>query len=128
MAPQFIESSLIRGVIDVIAKQILLILKSNRRSTLHSHLAKMLGQYILEKRNKLGILQKELAEETGISAQFLGRIERGDVMVPEPVLLKCISYLSLNEKKMVQIYRAAAGLSAQSLFTQAKKTRKSKRA
>ncbi|MCJ8275210.1 MAG: helix-turn-helix transcriptional regulator [Bdellovibrionales bacterium] len=54
---------------------------------MHSHLAKMLGQYILEKRNKLGILQKELAEETGISAQFLGRIERGDVMVPEPVLL-----------------------------------------
>ena len=91
---------------------------------MHSHLAKMIGQYVLEQRNKLGILQKELAEEAGISAQFLGRIERGEVMIPEPVLLKCISYLSLSEKKMTQIYRAAAGLSVQGLFSRTKKSKK----
>lgn len=86
----------------------------------------MIGLYILEQRNKLGILQKELAEETGISAQFLGRIERGEVMIPEPVLIKCISHLSLSERKMSQIYRAAAGLSVQSLFLKTKKNKKKK--
>ena len=96
---------------------------------MHSHLAKMIGQYVLEQRTKLNILQKELAEELEISAQFLGRIERGDVMIPEPVLLKSIEILELNEKRMVQIYRAAAGLSAQSLFEQTKKkTKRGKRA
>lgn len=88
----------------------------------------MIGQYVLEQRTKLNILQKELAEDLGISAQFLGRIERGDVMIPEPVLIKGIEVLELNEKKMVQIYRVAGGLSAQTLFENTKKTKKRKKA
>lgn len=97
-----------------------------KENTMHSHLAKMIGQYILDQRTKKGILQKELAEEVEISAQFLGRIERGEVMIPEPVLIACINFLSLSEKKMVQIYRAAGGMSVQTLFLQSKKSRSKK--
>lgn len=93
---------------------------------MHSHLAKMIGQYVLEQRLKLNILQKDLAEETGVSAQFLGRIERGEVMIPEPVLVNCIKTLSLSEKKMTQIYRMAAGMSVQNLFSKTKKQKKKK--
>ena len=94
---------------------------------MHSHLAKMLGQYIYDARTKKGILQRDLAEQIGMSAQFLGRIEKGEVMIPEPALKKAIGYLSLSENKIVSIYRAAAGISAQDLFKD-KNKRKRKRA
>lgn len=93
---------------------------------MHSHLAKMLGQYIFEQRQKLGFLQKDLAGQLDMSAQFLGRIEKGEVMIPDPALKKVIGILSLSENKLTTIYRSAGQLSVQSLFSElsAKKTKK----
>ena len=91
---------------------------------MHSHLAKMLGQYILETRTKKRISQKSLASEFEISAQFLGRIEKGDVMIPEKVLIVAINELQLSESKLVNIYRAAAGTSIQALFKSRKKKKR----
>ena len=93
---------------------------------MHSHLAKMIGQCILDKRKKLGVTQKSLAKDLEISAQFLGRIEKGEVMIPDPALRKVIQILDLSQTKIVNIYRAAAGISAQSLFE--KPSKKARRA
>jgi len=38
---------------------------------------KLLGQKIREERKKLSLTQEELAEKAGITANFLGHIERG---------------------------------------------------
>lgn len=72
---------------------------------MHSHLAKMLGQYILDERTEQNILQWQLAEKLEMSAQFLGRIEKGEVMMPEDALAKCIKLLSLDREKILTIYR-----------------------
>ncbi len=84
---------------------------------MHSHLAKMIGQYLFDERSKKNLLQKEVAEKLGLSAQFLGRIEKGDVMVPQSTLIQLIEILKLSEKKMIQIYQASANLEAKALFT-----------
>jgi len=84
---------------------------------MHSHLAKMIGVYLLEERTKKRILQKDVAEQLGLSAQFLGRIEKGEVMAPEASLVQLIQILGLSETKMVQIYRTSAGLEAKDLFS-----------
>ena len=88
---------------------------------MHSHLAKMLGQCLVESREKKKILQWELAEVMEISAQFLGRIERGEVMIPEPALVKAISFLKISERKITTIYRAASAKKASDLFLSSKK-------
>lgn len=84
---------------------------------MHSHLAKMIGQYIVERRQKLGLLQKDLSESLGISAQFLGRIEKGEVMIPEAVLVQSIKVLELKEDKLLKIYRVAANLEVSDIFS-----------
>ena len=91
---------------------------------MHSHLAKMIGQCILEKRKKMNMTQKALAEVLEMSAQFLGRIEKGEVMIPDPALKKAIQCLDLSKTKIVNIYRAAAGISAQDLFSTSKSKKK----
>ena len=83
---------------------------------MHSHLAKMIGTYILETRMKKNILQKDFSSEVGVSAQFIGRIERGEVMIPEPLLSKVIKLLGLNERKLTQIFRLAGEQQVQDLM------------
>ena len=87
---------------------------------MHSHLAKMIGTYILETRTKKKILQKDFSSKVGVSAQFIGRIERGEVMIPEPLLFKVITFLGLSEKKLTQIFRLAGEQQVQELLFRAK--------
>jgi transcriptional regulator with XRE-family HTH domain len=95
---------------------------------MHSHLAKMLGQSIIDSRRKSKISQKKLAQMLDVSAQFLGRIEKGDVMIPDPLLLKAIDELDLPQNKIISIFRAAAGISANQLFEKLNSKNKKKKA
>ena len=88
---------------------------------MHSHLAKMIGQYLVETRTKKGLSQKELADSIDVSAQFLGRIERGDVMIPEQILINAISFLKLSEKKLTKIYRISSEITASEIFKSSRK-------
>lgn len=83
---------------------------------MHSHLAKMLGTYIYERRHELGIRQFELADKLDMSSQFLGRLEKGEAMIPEPALIKCIRILKLEEDKLNLIYRLASDQQVKDLF------------
>lgn len=98
-----------------------------KETVVHSHLAKLMGQHIVEQRERQGIFQKELAEAIGISAQFLGRIERGDVKMPEEILLNTIEYLSLDQKKLNKIHKDAGSLTVDDLFLKLKKRKKKSR-
>ena len=93
---------------------------------MHSHLAKMIGQYILELRAKSDLNQKDLAKKLKISAQFLGRVEKGEVPIPDALLKKCISHLDMDEKKLIQIFRTAGKLEALSLLSKLSKKTKRK--
>lgn len=87
---------------------------------MHSHLAKMIGNYIYDSRTKKKILQYELAKKLKMTGQFLGRIEKGDVMIPEPALVKCIHLLSLKDDQVVKIYKQSAELQARDIVSQSK--------
>jgi transcriptional regulator with XRE-family HTH domain len=84
-------------------------------------LAQMLGEYILEKRKELGMTQKDLKKSLGFSAQFLGRIEKGKVMIPEKCLVRLINLLELDFSRIEKIYRTYATERVTALFEDAKK-------
>ena len=86
---------------------------------MHSHLAMMLGTYIFETRNLLNMTQKSLAESLGVSGQFLGKIEKGEVMIPENLLVKCIRVLGLEERKLLKIYRVSGEKKAAMIYSSA---------
>jgi transcriptional regulator with XRE-family HTH domain len=96
------------------------------KSNIHSHLAKMIGTYILETRQEKEILQRDLAKKLKMSGQFLGRIERGEVMIPNHALIKSIQLLGLQEDRLNKIYRIAGELQVKTLFAVGKES-KSKR-
>lgn len=87
---------------------------------MHSHLAKMIGNYVYDSRVKKKILQYELAKKLKMTGQFLGRIEKGDVMIPETALVKTINILSLKEDALLKIYKTAAELHARDLVALSK--------
>ena len=87
---------------------------------MHSHLAKMIGNYIYESRQKKHILQYELAKDLDITAQFLGRVEKGDVMIPHNLLLKSIKLLDLKQEKLKRIYRSSGDLTVSDMFSKKK--------
>ncbi len=93
---------------------------------MHSHLAKMLGTYILEARKAKAVTQFKLAQELEFSAQFLGRIEKGEVMIPEPALIKSIQLLNLKKDRIKEIYRASSENVVNDLFRQVQKSNKKK--
>ncbi len=95
---------------------------------MHSFLAKTLGHYISETRHEIPMRQRELAKTLGISAQFLGKIEKGEVMIPADVLSHCISVLKLGRSHIVSIYKAAAEKEAEQIFLQSKDFRTKKTA
>jgi len=86
-------------------------------------LAQMLGTYILERRKELGMTQKDLKKNLGFSAQFLGRIEKGKVMIPEKCFVKMINLLELDPMRVEKIFRTAATEKLTFLFDEAKKKR-----
>ncbi len=73
----------------------------------HSLFSQLAGEYILETRVRRDIMQKTLAKELGISAQFLGRIEKGEVPIPNDILAKTIALLDLAPARLKRIFRKA---------------------
>ncbi|HEX4925775.1 MAG TPA: helix-turn-helix domain-containing protein [Bdellovibrionales bacterium] len=84
-------------------------------------LAQQIGAYILERRKELGMTQKDLKKTLGFSAQFLGRIEKGKVMIPERCLVRLINLLELDFSRMDKIYRSSAAERVNTLFEEARK-------
>ncbi len=66
--------------------------------------SKNLGQFILEHRRKLNLTQGALAKRLGMSAQFLGHIEKGEVDIPNDKLTKLIEEFSLSKDAVFKIY------------------------
>lgn len=94
---------------------------------MHSYLAQQLGSLIVSKRQKVGLLQKDLADHIGISAQFLGRIERGEVMIPRDGLISCIIVLQLSQNQINSVYRKAAALDVGVLFEDCRNERNARK-
>lgn len=88
----------------------------------HSMLAQMLGVYVLEERKKQDINQAQLAKMVGCTPQFLGRFEKGDVMLPDRLLLRCVSVLSLRKDKLKKIYVIAFENDFEAMFGSLKPT------
>jgi transcriptional regulator with XRE-family HTH domain len=82
----------------------------------HSILAQMLGVYVVEERKKQGINQAQLAHLIGCTPQFLGRFEKGEVMLPERLLVKCVSTLDLKYDRLKKIYRLNAERGVDDIF------------
>jgi transcriptional regulator with XRE-family HTH domain len=90
-------------------------------------LAQMLGTYILERRKEMGMTQKDLKKTLGFSAQFLGRIEKGKVMIPEKCFVRLINLLELDASRIDKIFKASASEKVNMLFEEAKKKKKFQR-
>lgn len=86
----------------------------------HSHLAKSLGAYIFKTRTDKEIMQYELANKLDMTGQFLGRIEKGAVMIPEESLLTAIRVLKLKPTHLVNIFKNASIQDARDLIAKAK--------
>ena len=73
-------------------------------------LRQKLGELILRSRQERCMKQKELAQELGFSAQFLGHVERGAATMPELAFQKAIEVLELDVEavKSIFIYCAIA--------------------
>ena len=60
------------------------------------------GQKIIERRIELGLLQKDLAQLAGISAQFLNDVERGRRGCSPPVRLRIADALDTTVRSLAQ--------------------------
>ncbi len=90
----------------------------------HSLLAEMIGAYIFERRRQLSMTQTVLAKNLRCSAQFLGKIEKGHVMMPESMLAKTIGLLKMDQNRFRKIYRVCAEDDVENLFGHGKKHRR----
>ncbi len=88
--------------------------------SIHSHLALAIGELLLESRLKKNLLQYELAKTLDMTGQFLGRIEKGHVMLPEEWLIFCIDYFQWETTKVFRLFKEAAGKEALELCIRAK--------
>ena len=79
-------------------------------------LAKMLGAYVTDERKNKNINQAQLAKKLGCSAQFLGRFEKGEVMLPKRLVHKAVSELSLSQSKLKAIHSKACESEFKELF------------
>lgn len=93
----------------------------------HSILAQMLGRYIVEARKDINMSQAVLAQQVKCSAQFLGKIEKGDALPPELILIRCVRILNLDSKKLRKIYRIASDSNVDSLISKARSIDMSKK-
>lgn len=92
-------------------------MEKGKTDKIHSDLARMLGLYIKERRLKLKINQKKLAKELYFSSQFLGQIEAGHCLVSKKHLIAVISKLNLDFIKIRRIYKLAATLEVEEMFS-----------
>lgn len=82
----------------------------------NDELARALGQYLRTRRIQLGLTQRQVKEHLGFSAQFLGRIEKGQAMVPEEALVALINILGLDRAELENIFVGASRRYINSLF------------
>ena len=86
----------------------------------------MIGQYFIEQREALGVSQVELATGLGFSAQFMGRIEKGDVGIPEDALVKAVAILNLDPSRIRKIYMYSVTNYIEDIFKSAKKVQRNR--
>ncbi len=82
----------------------------------HSTLATLLGAYITEERKHKNINQANFAKKLGCSAQFLGRFEKGEVMLPQRLVRRAVKALSLNPSRLKSIHTKACESEFHELF------------
>ena len=87
---------------------------------MHSPLSLVIGNHIKEMRTKKGMKQKELSSKLNVSAQFLGKIEKGLVPIPTEILVKSIAILDLKQQLIKNAYLDRAKDECASIFTKAK--------
>ncbi len=87
---------------------------------MHSSISLVIGSHIKETRTKKGIKQKELSSQLNVSAQFLGKVEKGLVPIPTELLIKTIAILDLKQPIIKNAYLDFAKEEASSLFEKAK--------
>ena len=91
---------------------------------MHSPLSLTIGTHIKTYRLKKGLKQKELSSALAVSAQFLGKLEKGLVPIPESVLAKSIAALDLKPKLIKKAYLDEAELKCSYIFEKAKLNKK----
>ena len=94
---------------------------------MHSHKARLIGAYIIKARGEKGILQQEMADELEISAQFLGKMEKGDVPIPEILYDKAMAFLNASEAEIRDIKIKAAKLETKDDFKRIRALKRKKR-
>ncbi len=87
---------------------------------MHSSISLIIGSHIKEMRIRKGIKQKELSSQLKVSAQFLGKIEKGLVPIPAELLVKTIAILDLKQPLIRNAYLEHAKAETISLFEKAK--------
>lgn len=115
-----------------------------KMESIHIDISKLFGQYVLfcregkyrelnVERRKEGdppryeVKQRVLAEKVGVSAQFLGKIEKGEVPTPDDIQAKLIVELKIPVKVIREIYMEASVASANRILGAAKDFKKAKR-
>lgn len=86
---------------------------------MHSSISLVIGTHIKEMRTRKGMKQKELSSQLQVSAQFLGKIEKGLVPIPSELLVKSIAILDLKQPLIKNAYLDYAREEASSLFEKA---------
>ena len=87
---------------------------------MHSSISLVIGAHIKEMRTRRGMRQKELSSRLQVSAQFLGKIEKGLVPIPSELLIKTIAILDLKQLLIKNAYLDHAREEASNLFEKAK--------
>ena len=64
-------------------------------------MSKTTGQIIREKREKKGMLLRELAAELKIDSAVLSKIERGERKLTKDLVLKIVQILGLDEREIM---------------------------
>lgn len=87
---------------------------------MHSSLSLIIGSHIKEMRLRKGFKQKELSSKLSVSAQFLGKVEKGLVPIPAELLVKTIALLDLKQPIVRNAFLEQAKEESLSLFEKAK--------
>lgn len=87
---------------------------------MHSSISLVIGSHIKEMRTRKGIKQKDLSSQLKVSAQFLGKVEKGLVPIPSELLVKSIAILDLKQPLIKNAYLDYAREEASNLFEKAR--------
>lgn len=67
-----------------------------------------LGELLMELRKQRGLSREQVAEATGVSAQSIGRIERGDVIAPWTSIWALARHYNIDFDALVEAAEAEA--------------------